>query len=100
MKGQKRNKNRRKSIIRSHPATASKSNAQPLEERFASELRRLRAAKRITVEELARKTKITPAFVRKVESGELSKLPLTKAQALAKALGVDVKDLLVPGGSV
>jgi ribosome-binding protein aMBF1 (putative translation factor) len=100
MQGQKRIKNRRKSIIRSHPAAASKSDAQPLGERFAIELQRLRAAKRVTVEELARKAKTTPAFVRKAESGELSKLPLQKAQALAKALGVDVMDLLAPGGSV
>ena len=100
MKGQKRNKNRRKSIIRSRPVAASKSNAQSLEERFAIELRRLRVAERITVEELACKTKLTPAFVRQAESGRLANLPLKKAQSLAKALGVDVMDLLAPGGSV
>src|SRR5207245_2273802 len=100
MPGQKHNKNGRKSIIRSRPARASKSSAQTLDERFAAGLRRLRTAKRISVEELARKTKITPDFVRQAESGELSKVPLKEAQALAKALGVDVMELLVRGGSV
>lgn len=62
---------------------------------FARNLRRVRRLKELTQEELALKAEMARAYVSLVEQGTTN-ISLGKAEALAKAVGVPLKDLLDP----
>jgi transcriptional regulator with XRE-family HTH domain len=64
------------------------------------ELRTLREQKNLSLRELARRAGISPAFLSKVERGEVTPPAEQKLRALAKALGCDSQELLALSGRI
>jgi putative transcriptional regulator len=57
-------------------------------------IRRLRARRGMTQEELAKKVKVTQGYISQLESGTKKEIGAKVAVRLAKALGVPVTELL------
>lgn len=62
---------------------------------FARNLRRVRRLKELTQDELALGAEVDRAYVSRVERGAMN-ISLDNAEALAKAVGVPLKDMLDP----
>jgi transcriptional regulator with XRE-family HTH domain len=62
--------------------------------RLSQMLQTLRGAKGLTQRDLARKAKVTPAYIAQLEIGARKNPSLGVLQRIAKALGVSVTDLL------
>jgi transcriptional regulator with XRE-family HTH domain len=62
--------------------------------RLGAVVRRLRAARHMTQQELAKKARISQAYLSRLEAGEKKNPGIHIAQRLAKALGVPVTALL------
>lgn len=90
------NSNRQLSATRARSATASKANAPTWHKTLATNLRRIRADRHITLETLVRKTGYTLEFVKKVEKAQVPELLLAHTEPFAKALRVSVIYLLRP----
>lgn len=62
---------------------------------FARNLRRVRRLKELTQEELALEAEVPRAYISRVERGATN-ISIDSADALAKAVGVPLKDLVDP----
>ena len=69
-----------------------------LERRFGRRLRELRERRGLKMRELARKARISPAFLSKVERGITTPPAERKLRALAKALGEEPEVMLALAG--
>lgn len=65
---------------------------------FGSELRSLREGKGLGLRELAKKARISPAFLSKVERGEVTPPAEKKLRSLAKVLDSDADALMAMAG--
>jgi len=68
---------------------------QRLEEQVRTRLRAARTARGLTLEDVARRSSLSPSTVSRLESGA-RRLTLDHLPALAAAIGVDVGELLAP----
>lgn len=88
----------RESVGRARAAAAPGSYEQKRLEVFGANLRQARQRRHLSVEQLARKTKFSPDFVRRAERGDLPELDLISVETFANALGVDSPDLIADRG--
>lgn len=68
------------------------------QQKLGDELRRLRAAARLTVRQLAERSGLTPATVSRLEMGHIDTPRPDHLQRLARALDADIEDLYALAG--
>lgn len=75
---------------------ASRRRGRSLIHIFAVNLRRARQSQRLSIDELARRCKYTPEYVRLLEEGRVPEVSLLEVEIFAQALGLDLASLLKP----